>query len=153
MTVAERIVVVGASLAGLRAAEAVRGAGFEGALVMVGDEALAPYDRPPLSKEVLLGTFARAGTTPATTLARLGDLGAVEWRLGRRAVALDRTNRRVALDDGTDLAYDRLLVATGVRNRPWPHDEQAALDGVVGVRTAGDAAGLAGRLAARPRRV
>jgi 3-phenylpropionate/trans-cinnamate dioxygenase ferredoxin reductase subunit len=143
-----RIVIVGASLAGLRAAETLRDEGFTGDLTLVGEERLFPYDRPPLSKQVLLGR-ARAIDT---TLPRRRPVDAT-WRLGTRAAGLDAAARRVVLADGADLAYDRLLIATGTRARPWPKPQEAALDGVFTLRTCDDAAGLARRLDAGPRRV
>ncbi|MFF3562329.1 NAD(P)/FAD-dependent oxidoreductase [Streptomyces sp. NPDC002574] len=143
-----RIVVVGASLAGLRAAETLRAEGFTGSLTIVGDERYEPYDRPPLSKQVLLGRVRAEGTA----LPRRRDVDAT-WRLGVTAAGLDREAGRVRLDSGEDLAYDRLLIATGARSRPWFHPDQAALDGVFLLRTRDDAARLYRKLAARPRRV
>jgi 3-phenylpropionate/trans-cinnamate dioxygenase ferredoxin reductase subunit len=143
-----RIVIVGASLAGLRAAETLREEGFAGSLTMVGDEPHPPYDRPPLSKQVLLGKVA----ADATALPMRRDPGA-EWRLGVRATGLDPLGKRVLLADGESLPYDRLLIATGTRARPWHTPEEAALDGVFTLRTRDDAGRLAGRLAAGPRRV
>ncbi|MFF7214734.1 NAD(P)/FAD-dependent oxidoreductase [Streptomyces sp. NPDC008238] len=143
-----RIVVVGASLAGLRAAEALREKGFTGSLTVVGDEPHPPYDRPPLSKHVLLGK----GRADATGLPMRRDPEA-EWRLGVPAAGLDAVGKRVLLGDGSSLPFDRLLIATGTRARPWPVPEEAALDGVFTLRTSDDAAGLAERLAAGPRRV
>lgn len=143
-----RIVVVGASLAGLRAAEALREGGFAGSLTVVGDEPRAPYDRPPLSKQVLLGKVP----PDATGLPMRRDPDA-QWRLGVPATGLDPVGKRVLLGDGTSLPYDRLLIATGTRARPWPVPEEASLDGVFTLRTSGDAAALAERLAAGPRRV
>jgi NADPH-dependent 2,4-dienoyl-CoA reductase/sulfur reductase-like enzyme/ferredoxin len=143
-----RIVVVGASLAGLRAAYALRREGFEGTLTVVGDEAYEPYDRPPLSKHVL------TGAVPAARTALPGPDGLdAEWRLGQAATGLDLAARQVHLADGSDVAFDRLLIATGVRARPWPNATEAALDGVLSLRTRDDAARLRERLAARPRRV
>lgn len=145
---AGRVVIVGASLAGLRAAEALRDEGFAAPLTLVGDEPHEPYDRPPLSKRVLAGRMSAAHTT----LARLRDTAA-EWLLGVPAVGLDRRSRQVHLADGRRLAYDRLLVATGARARPWPDPAEAALDGVFTLRTRDDAVRLEARLAAGPRRV
>src|SRR5580704_16291842 len=143
-----RIVIVGASLAGLRAAEAVRAAGFTGHLTMIGDEPDEPYDRPPLSKQVL------AGWVPAshTKLPRVRAVDA-EWRLGVAATGLDRAAKVVRLANGDQVPYDRLLIATGVRSRQWPNPAEAALDGVCTLRTSDDAARIQKHLAAKPRRV
>jgi 3-phenylpropionate/trans-cinnamate dioxygenase ferredoxin reductase subunit len=143
-----RIVIVGASLAGLRAAETLRDEGFTGSLTIIGDEPHEPYDRPPLSKQVLLGRV------PAdhTTLPRFRAINA-DWKLGVAAAGLDRTAKVVTLDNGEQVPYDRLLIATGTRARPWPNPAEAALDGVFTIRTREDAARLRERLAARPRRV
>ncbi|GGZ61980.1 pyridine nucleotide-disulfide oxidoreductase [Streptomyces inusitatus] len=143
-----RIAVVGASLAGLRAAEALREKGFAGELTLIGDEPHAPYDRPPLSKQVLLGR-ARAHEV---TLPRVREVDA-RWRLGVRAEGVDPIGKRVLLADGGRVPYDRLLIATGTRARPWPVPGQAALDGVLTLRTSDDAAALVERLDAGPRRV
>ena len=143
-----RVVVVGASLAGLRAAEQLRREGFVGQLVLIGDEESEPYDRPPLSKQVLLGRVP-AGRTH---LPRAMDLGA-EWLLGVPAVGLDRHRAVVHLGDGREVGYDRVLITTGVRNRRWPIAEQAALHGVVSIRSAADAAELVALLDNGPRRV
>jgi NADPH-dependent 2,4-dienoyl-CoA reductase/sulfur reductase-like enzyme len=145
----ERIVIVGGSLAGLWAAVTLRNEGFDGVLTVVGDEACPPYDRPPLSKQVL------SGWIPAdhTVLPHLGSLGDVRWLLGTPATGLDRSAREIVLADDTRVPYDRVLIATGVRNRPWPDEEQAKLTGVCGIRTHADAADLAGLLDAGVRRV
>jgi len=113
-----RIAIVGASLAGLRAAETLRARGFDGALTLIGDEPHRPYDRPPLSKQVLQGTVE-----PEQTFFRKKDgydALALEMRLGVRATALDLRDRRVTLDDGTFADYDRLIIATGARARTLP---------------------------------
>jgi NADPH-dependent 2,4-dienoyl-CoA reductase/sulfur reductase-like enzyme len=143
-----RVVIVGASLAGLRGAETLRDKGFTGPLTIIGDEPSEPYDRPPLSKQVL------KGWVPAdhTKLPRLRRVDA-EWRLGVAAVGLDRAAKKVSLADGTTVPYDRLLIATGVRARPWFNPAEAALEGVFTIRTADDAARLQAALARKPRRV
>jgi NADPH-dependent 2,4-dienoyl-CoA reductase/sulfur reductase-like enzyme len=143
-----RIVIVGASLAGLRAAETLREEGFRGRLTIIGDEPYEPYDRPPLSKQVL------KGGVPAdhTALPRRRMIDA-EWRLGGAATGLDRSTKQVRLANGEQVRYDLLLIATGVRARPWFNPAEAALDGVFSIRTRDDAARLRERLAAGPRRV
>ncbi|MFF5205738.1 NAD(P)/FAD-dependent oxidoreductase [Streptosporangium sp. NPDC000396] len=143
-----RVVVVGASLAGLRAAETLREKGFTGSLTMIGDEPHDPYDRPPLSKQVLLGRIPADGTA----LPRRRALDA-QWRLGVAATGLDLTEKKVRLADGEEIPFDRLLIATGTRARPWVRETEAGLDGVFVLRTSDDAAKLNRRLAARPRRV
>ncbi|GHK01457.1 pyridine nucleotide-disulfide oxidoreductase [Streptomyces sp. Y2F8-2] len=143
-----RIVIVGASLAGLRAAETLRAEGFAGSLTMIGDEPYEPYDRPPLSKAVLLGK----ASPHRTDLPRRIEIDA-KWRLGVAATGLDMTAKRVRLADGDEVEYDRLLIATGVRARPWPKESEAQLDGVFVLRTRDDAAALLRRLQASPRRV
>jgi NADPH-dependent 2,4-dienoyl-CoA reductase/sulfur reductase-like enzyme len=143
------IVIVGASLAGLRAAETMRKEGFTGHLTVIGDEPYEPYDRPPLSKQVL------TGWVPAerTTLPRLHNLDDVEWRLGVAATGLDLKAKQVHLADGQVVDFDRLLIATGVRARRWPKEAESALDGVFVLRTREDAQRLQQRLSAKPRRV
>jgi NADPH-dependent 2,4-dienoyl-CoA reductase/sulfur reductase-like enzyme len=143
-----RIVIVGASLAGLRAAETLRAEGFTGSLTMIGDEPYEPYDRPPLSKAVLLGR----ASPHDTDLPQRREIDA-KWRLGVAATGLDLTAKRVRLADGDEVEYDRLLIATGVRARPWPKEEEARLDGVFVLRTRDDAIRLSQRLKAGPRRV
>jgi NADPH-dependent 2,4-dienoyl-CoA reductase/sulfur reductase-like enzyme len=143
-----RIAIVGASLAGLRAAEALREKGFNGSLTIIGDEPHEPYDRPPLSKQVLKGWVA----ADHTKLPRLRRVDA-DWKLGVAAVGLDRLNHVVKLASGEDVEYDRLLIATGTRARPWPNPAEGALQGVFTVRTVEDAASLAAALKARPKRV
>jgi len=140
------IVVVGASLAGLRAAEALRDGGFDGSIVLVGDETHRPYDRPPLSKQVL------AGSQPpeAAMLPVADDLDAL-WELGVRATSLDAAGRQVGLDDGRSLSYDGLVIATGATPRRiagWPD-----LGGVHVLRTIDHCASLRAELDASPRRV
>jgi NADPH-dependent 2,4-dienoyl-CoA reductase/sulfur reductase-like enzyme len=143
-----RIVIVGASLAGLRAAAVLRDEGFTGPLTLIGDEPYKPYDRPPLSKQVLDGLEA----AEQTALPRSDTLNA-RWLLGVPAIGLDLAGKQVRLGDGGAVDYDRLLIATGTRARPWPNQAEAALDGVFVLRTRDNAAGLRRRLADRPRRV
>lgn len=142
-----RIAVVGASLAGLRAAEALRREGWDGELALIGEEPHAPYDRPPLSKELLRGEWA----PPRLDLRRgqgLAELG-LDLRLGVRARALDASARRIALSDGSELEYDGLVIATGAVARALPFG--AGMSGVHVLRTLDDALAIAGELAARPR--
>ena len=87
-----------------------------------------------------------------TKLPRLRPVDA-DWRLGVAAVGLDRSNHRVLLANGDTVQYDRLLIATGTRARPWFDPEAAALEGLFTVRTCDDAAKLAAALKERPRRV
>lgn len=110
------IVVVGASLAGLRVAEALRNHGHAGALILAGDENHLPYDRPPLSKQVLSGDWdpERVALTNADKLAE----AEIEVRLGLRATAAD--SHHVTFDNGTRLTYDQLVIATGSTSRTWP---------------------------------
>ena len=120
-----RIVIVGASLAGLRAAETLRDEGFNGSLTIIGDEKQEPYDRPPLSKQVLKG-WVRADHT---LLPRLRTVDA-DWRLGVAATGLDRANKQVFLANGDKVPFDRLLIATGTRARPWFNPQEAELEGL-----------------------
>ncbi|MFF3787792.1 NAD(P)/FAD-dependent oxidoreductase [Streptomyces sp. NPDC001933] len=143
-----RVVVVGASLAGLRAAESLRDEGFAGSLTMIGDELGEPYDRPPLSKQVLTG-WVPAGNTE---LPRRRDIDA-DWLLGVPASGLDLAANQVRLADGREVPFDRVLISTGVRARPWFVESEAALDGVFVVRTREHAEGLQRALTAEPSRV
>ena len=113
---AATVLVVGAGLGGLRAAEALRGAGFEGAITVVGDEPAMPYNRPPLSKEAL-----SAGVHVAELeFRRKPSVADVEWRLGSPAIASDFAARTITLADGTHLSFDGLVIASGIRPRRLP---------------------------------
>jgi len=141
-----KIAVVGASLAGLRAVELFRRAGFDGELVLVGDERHLPYDRPPLSKEVLRGEW----TQDRIALRRKSyDDLQVELILGRSAVELRTDAREVCLEDGDSVSYDGLLIATGGRARALPN--QPALDGVFTLRTLDDSLAIRAALETKPR--
>jgi NADPH-dependent 2,4-dienoyl-CoA reductase/sulfur reductase-like enzyme len=141
-----RVAVIGASLAGLRAVEALRGRGFDGRIDWVGAETHEPYDRPPLSKQVLRGDWE----PERIVLARAGLAGlAAEQHFGRRATRLDVAARRVALDDGAQLAFDGMLIATGASPRRLPG--QPEFPGVFTLRTLDDALAIRTALAARPR--
>lgn len=130
-----RVVVVGASLAGLRACETLRQEGFTGTITLVGDEAHQPYDRPPLSKALLAGELESDRIALRRPDAVTGlDL---EMLLGRRAVSLDTAQRSVGLADGSTVTYDALVIATGARPRRLP--DQPDIDGVVTLRTLDDA--------------
>ncbi len=126
-----RVVVVGASLAGLSALEALRQEGFQGELIAVGAEQALPYDRPPLSKQVLQGQW-EPDKTMLREQGQYDGLG-VTWHLGRRATALDPAARTVTLDDGEPLSYDGLVIATGATPRWLPGTE--GLAGVHVLRT------------------
>jgi NADPH-dependent 2,4-dienoyl-CoA reductase/sulfur reductase-like enzyme len=130
------VAIIGASLAGLSAARALRDQGFDGELTIVGGEALRPYDRPPLSKEFLAGTV---GENDLALESDDEDLQAT-WLLGVHATALDAAAGVVALDDGTSIHADGVVVATGARARSWPGSEHLA--GVHVLRTIDDALAL-----------
>ncbi len=143
-----RIVIVGASLAGLRTAESLRANGFTGELVLIGDEPHEPYDRPPLSKTVLSGWIG----TDRLLLPRTRELNA-RWLLGVAATGLDLSAREVRLADGRVVGFDGLVIATGTRARPWPVAGEAALRSVHLLRGRDDADGFRVDLAEGPRRV
>lgn len=134
-----RVVVVGNGIAGLTAADTLRESGFDGELTIIGDEPHPAYSRPALSKALLLdGPDLSAHELPPAAH------GATEL-LGVRATGLDPDRRRVLLDDGTDLPYDGVVLATGSRAR-----RLSALDGETTLRGLDDALALRARLAGRP---
>jgi NADPH-dependent 2,4-dienoyl-CoA reductase/sulfur reductase-like enzyme len=135
------VVVVGGSLAGLRAVQGLRRGGFTGRLVLVGAETHPPYDRPPLSKQVLSGKWEPERTSLASREA-LDELE-VDARLGHRAISLDVGARRVELDDGSSLVADGVVVATGAAPRHIFADQ-----GVLVLRTIDDSRALRDRVAA-----
>ncbi|MFI1498070.1 NAD(P)/FAD-dependent oxidoreductase [Streptomyces platensis] len=143
----DHIVLVGASAAGLTAADALRREGFTGALTMVGDELQLPYDRPPLSKQVLAGDWEphRSTLRQDTDIQRLD----MTLRLGCRATGLDTADRVVTLEDGDRLGYDGLIIATGLRPRRLPFGHELA--GVHVLRTLDETLTLRAQLLAGPR--
>jgi 3-phenylpropionate/trans-cinnamate dioxygenase ferredoxin reductase subunit len=131
----QRIVIVGASLAGARAAATLREDGFEGPLVLVGAERQLPYNRPPLSKGYLRGEeqFDDQLVNPDAFYADRE----IELRLGALATAIDAGRKVVVLEGGDRIRYDRLLVATGGRNRALA-TPGVDLDGIFQLRTVED---------------
>jgi 3-phenylpropionate/trans-cinnamate dioxygenase ferredoxin reductase subunit len=135
------VVVVGASLAGLRATETLREEGFTGKITLVGQELHLPYDRPPLSKQVLAGTWPPEKAVLADRK-RAGELQLHEV-LGHRAVRLDAEKRQVEIDDGTVLTGDAVIVATGASARHLPGTESLTQqDGLFTLRTLDDSLAL-----------
>lgn len=134
----DRALVVGASVAGLRCAQALRAGGHDGEIIVVGAETQFPYDRPPLSKQLLTGTWSQE----EIRLAEPDELdsAAIELRLGTAASRLHVADRRIDLADGSGLEYDHLVVATGVRPRPLPWRTGTGV--VRTVRSLDDALGL-----------
>ncbi len=133
--------MVGASLAGLSAARSLRRQGYDGRLVVLGDELHRPYDRPPLSKEFLAGTI---GEEELALESDDEDLQA-EWLLGVRATGLDSADRAVRLADGREIRADGFVIATGAAARTLPGSE--GLAGVHVLRTVDDARALRDELA------
>jgi 3-phenylpropionate/trans-cinnamate dioxygenase ferredoxin reductase subunit len=129
------VTIIGASLAGLRCAETLRAEGFRGRITMVGDEAHRPYDRPPLTKQLLSGRWGteRVGLLDGDKEASLR----LDMRLGVRATGLGVEDRTVALADGSTVTADAVVVATGATLRRLPGTETMA--GVHGVRNLDDA--------------
>jgi NADPH-dependent 2,4-dienoyl-CoA reductase/sulfur reductase-like enzyme len=125
------IAVAGASLAGLSAVRALRAEGFDGRIVVVGAERELPYDRPPLSKQVL------SGASTNVALLRDGEELDVEWRLGRAATGLDVGGRRLLVGDD-EVRFDGLVIATGARVRTVP--------GALALRTLQDCVALSSAL-------
>ncbi|OPC77146.1 FAD-dependent oxidoreductase [Embleya scabrispora] len=139
-----RIIIVGASLAGLRTAQALRAEGFGGTLTLVGAEPYPPYDRPPLSKKWLA---AGADDAPADDPALPIPAGLdAKWLLGTRAVGLDPAAGAVHLEDGGELAYDGLVIATGAAARPLPTAGTPPPEGVFTLRDRDDADALRAEL-------
>jgi NADPH-dependent 2,4-dienoyl-CoA reductase/sulfur reductase-like enzyme len=137
------IVVVGGSLAGLRACETLRQEGHTGRITLVGAEQQEPYDRPPLSKKVLSGEWE----VDRIRLRKPEEFASLDLtlRFGVKATGLDTAAHTLSLGDGTTLAYDGLVIATGATPRRLPG--QPMLDGVTELRTLADSLGLQARIA------
>ena len=128
----QRIVIIGAGLAGASAAVSLREEGFDGEIHLIGAEHQLPYNRPPLSKAYLRGEvrFEDQLVNPPGIYAEKG----IQLRLGTRATVIDAEKKHVEVEDGERIAYDRLLVVTGGRNRPVSIPG-ADLNGVLQLRT------------------
>jgi 3-phenylpropionate/trans-cinnamate dioxygenase ferredoxin reductase subunit len=141
-------VIVGASLAGAKAAETLREEGFDGTIALVGEETERPYERPPLSKGYLLGKVAKSSiyVHEEAWYAAHG----INLLLGSAVTAVDRSGSRVELADGSAISYDRLLLTTGASPRTLdvPGSD---LGGVRYLRTAGDSERLGAALAGADR--
>ena len=144
MTDSPTYVIVGASVAGARAAEGLRDAGFDGRIVLIGEENDRPYERPPLSKELLLGKKDREKVFVHSE-DWYADNG-VDLRLGTRVTELDRSAKQITLDGGERLSYDKLLLTTG--SSPRRLDVPGGdLDGIAYLRRLGESDTLAKTLA------
>lgn len=138
-------VIVGAGLAGAKAAESLRGWGFEGRVVLVGEETLPPYERPPLSKDYLRGTVG----SDAAAVHDVGfyDTHGIELLTSTRVTSIDVASASVAMEPGGPLHYGRLLLATGARPKKLAVPG-SGLDGVFSLRNLGDTDAI--RAAAQP---
>ena len=135
----ERYVVVGASLTGATAAATLREEGFDGEVVLIGSEPTFPYERPPLSKSFLRGesTIQEAMVRPEAFYAD----NRIETRFGTTVVAVDGAGKTLTVAGGDPVSFDKLLIATGARNRRFPIPG-IDLEGVLDLRTLGDAAAI-----------
>lgn len=139
------VLVLGTGQAGFQVAASLREEGFDGRVVLVGEEPEPPYQRPPLSKAFLTGKAD--GDAVRLRPEKFFAEHRLELRAGERAARVDRAGRRVALASGETLPYDHLVLALGSRNRALPVPG-ADLDGVAQLRTLADAEGLRQRLEA-----
>ena len=139
----QNIVIVGASLAGTRAAETLRSSGFTGTITMVGAETQKPYDRPPLSKNYLAGDWdeERVALRKPEVLDELN----LTWKLGVAATSLDTTEKTIVLANGESISYDGLIIATGGNVRRLPNQPNIA--GVHSLRTLDNATALRNEIA------
>jgi NADPH-dependent 2,4-dienoyl-CoA reductase/sulfur reductase-like enzyme len=143
------VVVIGGSLAGLRAVETLRTGGYLGGITVIGDEPHLPYDRPPLSKRLLSGEWE----PDRILLRKADDMGSLDarWRTGVAATRFDAAGRTVHLSDGSDVSFDGAIIATGAAPRHLPGQE--VHDHVVVLRTLDDAIGLRSRIGGGGKRV
>ncbi|MGH6893950.1 MAG: NAD(P)/FAD-dependent oxidoreductase [Dongiaceae bacterium] len=142
----EPIIIIGAGQAGAALAAKLRALGYSGALAMIGDEPVLPYQRPPLSKKYVAGelAFDRLLIRPQSWYAEQN----IDLRLSASVTAISPGDRTVTLGDGSALPYGRLALATGSRPRRLPPEIGGDLDGVFAVRTVADAEAIAPRLSA-----
>jgi 3-phenylpropionate/trans-cinnamate dioxygenase ferredoxin reductase component len=143
MSAPESVVIAGAGLGGFQVAHSLREMGYQGKVVLVGDELSPPYHRPPLSKAFLLGDGDEA-KLPMRPQTYYNDRR-IELVTGHQVVAVDRAHRKVALNDDTVVDYDHLVFATGARNRPLPV-VGADLNDVFFLRSLDEARALRARL-------
>jgi 3-phenylpropionate/trans-cinnamate dioxygenase ferredoxin reductase component len=133
------VAIVGASQAGFRAAEELRARGMDGRITVIGDEPRLPYDRPPLSKQVLAGSWEAEQVALAPVLGSIDDLD-LDWRLGTTATGLDLAAREVRLGGGHRVTFDGLVIATGASPRRLPGTDHVG--GVQTLRTLDDSLAL-----------
>jgi NAD(P)H-nitrite reductase large subunit len=133
----DHVVVIGAGLAGWRFVEILRQLGYEGAVTLIGEETHAPYDRPPLSKQILSGKWSLEKATLATP--EKIERARATLLLGRRAVGLDVGAMSVRLDDDNVITGTHIVIATGTKARPLSYDSSGPL---LTLRTSDDAARL-----------
>lgn len=131
------VVIVGSSVSGVKTAEALRSQGFRDHITIIGDEEEIPYDKPPLSKQVLIGAMEESANLLLTRDA--ADRAQITMRLGSPATALDTEAHLVMLEDGGRVPYSTLIIATGVRARPSPWGQPT---GMHLLRTIADARAL-----------
>ena len=131
------VVIVGGSLAGLRSAEGLRKAGYSGPIKVIGNEPYLPYNRPPLSKDLLSGT----GEIDEIYFPIKESVADIEWVLGQAATSLDTKEQKVTDLSGTSHSYNALVIATGLRPKPLPVDANG-ISGVHVLRTFDDAVAL-----------
>ncbi|EDQ31813.1 NAD(P)H-nitrite reductase [Hoeflea phototrophica DFL-43] len=136
-------VIIGAGQAGIKAAETLRAKGFDGTITLIGAEHWHPYQRPPLSKAYLKGEMSED-----RLLLKAPDWikgAGIDTHLGKRATRLDPATRTITLDDGTEVPYDKVLIATGTHAR-WLHLDSADLPGVETLRGIDDTRRIGARL-------